>query len=99
MMLAFATLLRAFPGCGWFVRRRWRTLGYMALGLAIGMGMTIAFVGFHASMGFIGRFGFLTEDNWICTGLLTSLGSFVSRLFAYSCGFPRGSIWCADCSC
>jgi len=70
------------------VQRRWRTLGYMALGLAIGMGMTIALVGFHTSMGFIGRFGYLTGDNWIYRPANVALGSFVSRLFAYSCGFP-----------
>ena len=39
-------------------------------------------------MGFIGRFGFLTEDNWIYRPANVALGSFVSRLFAYSCGFP-----------
>ncbi len=91
MMLAFAALLRVFPGllAGYLVvQRRWRTLGYMALGLAIGMGMTIALVGFHTSMGFIGRFGYLTGDNWIYRPANVALGSFVSRLFAYSCGFP-----------
>jgi len=90
-MLAFATLLRVFPGllAGYLIaRRRWRALGYMAIGLAIGTAATIVLVGRHTSMGFVTRLGFLTKDNWIYRPANIALSSFVSRLFVYSFGFP-----------
>ncbi|MFI5352591.1 MAG: glycosyltransferase family 87 protein [Candidatus Binatales bacterium] len=91
MVLAFAALLRAFPVllAGYLVvRRRWRTLGYMALGLAIGIGATIGLIGAHTSLGFVGRFKYLTEDNWIYRPANVALISFLSRLFLYCFKFP-----------
>ena len=89
MVLAFATLLRVFPGllAGYLVaRRRWRTLGYMALGLAIGFGATIGLIGAHTSLGFVGRLDFLTSEHWTYRYSNIALGSFVSRLFGYGFG-------------
>ena len=89
MLLAFATLLRVFPGllAGYLmVRRRWRTLGYMALGLAIGAAATLALAGVSPSLGFVGRLNFLTSEHWTYRYSNIALGSFVSRLFGYGFG-------------
>jgi hypothetical protein len=91
MMLALATLLRVFPLllAGYLiVRRRWRALGYMALGLVIGSAVTFALVGADRSLSFAGRLGFLTANIWVYRYANIALGSFVSRLFGYGFGVP-----------
>ena len=94
LILAFATLLRAFPLLlvGYLIlMRRWRVVAYTNVGLAVGGLATMALVGMSRSVSFLLAPGYLTQQ-WAqeLPGNI-ALATTVSRMFWYFFGVHLGA--------
>jgi hypothetical protein len=94
VMLAFASLLRAFPLLlvGYLIlMKRWRVLAYTIVGLVVGGLMTMALVGIGRSVSFLLAPGYLTQQ-WVqvLPGNI-ALATTVSRIFWYFFGIHLGA--------
>jgi Glycosyltransferase family 87 len=84
LIFAAAALLRAYPlaMAGYLVaRRHWRTLGWMAAGLAAGSLITVAAVGLQNCLDFRTATKLITARIFLEQPSNIALGSFVSRMF------------------
>jgi hypothetical protein len=84
MILAAATLLRAYPLAmtGYLVvRQHWRALGWMAAGLAVGGLITVAAVGLNTCLDFRYAPALITSQYFLRQPGNIALGSFISRVF------------------
>ena len=89
LLLAFATMLRVFPivMVGYLlVERKWLALRWMTIGIAVIGVVTLAFVGWTASLSFLRLFGFLTSKHWYEPTGNISAGATISRIFWYTLG-------------
>jgi hypothetical protein len=86
IILALATLLKAYPitlGAYLVLTRRWLAAAFMALGLLVGYGITLALLG-PPGVGFLGRVGTDLQAKIGARRLPTvSLGGTVERMFLY----------------
>jgi hypothetical protein len=94
LILAFATLLRAFPMLlvGYLIlMKRWRVVAYTMAGLAVGGLLTLALAGFGSTFDFLLAPTYLTEQ-WreLLPGNI-ALGPTVSRMFWYVFGVHLGA--------
>lgn len=94
VILAFATLLRAFPLLlvGYLIlMKRWRVVAYTMAGLAVGGLLTLALAGFGSTLSFVLAPTYLTEQ-WreLLPGNI-ALGPTVSRMFWYVFGVHLGA--------
>jgi hypothetical protein len=99
LMLAFATLLRAFPLLlvGYFIlMKRWRVLAYTIVGLTVGGLTTVALMGIGRCFSFLLAPGYLTQQ-WAqeLPGNI-ALATTVSRMFWYFFGVHLGAT--LDCA-
>ncbi len=95
LMLAFATLLRAFPFLlvGYLLlMKRWRVFAYTMAGLAGGGLVTLALVGVGRSFSFLLAPGYLTRQWAQALPGNIALGTSVSRMFWYFFGVHLGVI-------
>lgn len=95
LILAFATLLRAFPMLivGYLIlMKRWRVVAYTMAGLAVGGLLTLALAGFSSTFSFLLAPTYLTEQ-WreLLPGNI-ALGPTVSRMFWYVFGVHLGAV-------
>jgi len=93
LILACATLLRAFPLLlvGYLIlMRRWRAVAYTIAGLAVGGLVTMALVGMSRSFSFLLAPGYLTEQWAQALPSNIALGPSVLRMFWYFFGAPLG---------
>jgi hypothetical protein len=84
LLLAAAGLCWLFPlllGLYVVLKRRWRMLGYLIAGLAIGGLATVALEGVRTSFSFLTSIDFLTSRTWLSSDSNLSLEAFVSRIF------------------
>lgn len=84
LIIALAGLLRAYPlaMAGYFVvRRRWRALGWMGGGLAVGAAITVAAIGLKTCLDFRYVPPMITSRYFLEQPGNIALGSFVSRMF------------------
>ncbi len=89
--LAFAGLLKVFPLyllAYLLLKRRWRAMLYTGVGLAIGIAVTIGFLGTSAPIDFVIRLYHRVAGNWLAEHGLTqganliALGPVAVRLYA-----------------
>jgi hypothetical protein len=93
--LAMAALFRIFPVImfGYLVvRRRWRALGFAIACLAIGVVITIAFVGLRTTLDFRIAASFVTGQGWLMRPANVALNAFIGRMFVYSVGLQFSEI-------
>src|SRR5271156_3974230 len=93
LILAFATLLRAFPLLlvGYLIlMKRWRAVAYTMVGFAVGGLATVALVGMSRSFSFLLAPGYLTEQWAQALPSNIALGPSVLRMFWYFFGAPLG---------
>jgi len=93
LILAFATLLRAFPllMVGYLIlMKRWRAVAYTMLGLAAGGLVTLALMGIGNTLSFVLAPGYLTERWREALPSNIALGPSVLRMFWYIFGAPLG---------
>jgi hypothetical protein len=93
LMLALAGLLRGFPlmMAGYLaVGRRWRALGYTAVGLAAGGLITLLAMGVARTMDFAHAIKLVISTQFIAVPANIALGSFVSRIFWYAWAIGLG---------
>jgi hypothetical protein len=93
LMLAFATLLRAFPLLlvGYFIlRRRWRVVAYTIAGLAVGGLITLALAGVGTTLSFVLAPTYLTEQWREALPGNIAMGPTVARMFWYFFGLHLG---------
>ncbi|HUY29121.1 MAG TPA: glycosyltransferase family 87 protein [Candidatus Binataceae bacterium] len=84
LLLAMAGLCWLFPlllGLYVVLKRRWRMLGYLIAGLAIGGLATVALEGVRTSFSFLTSIDFLTSRTWLSSNSNLSLEAFLSRIF------------------
>jgi hypothetical protein len=84
MILAAATLLRAYPlaMAGYLVvRRHWKALGWMVAGLIVGGLMTVAAVGLKTCLDFKYVPALITQRYFLENPSNIALGSFIARMF------------------
>lgn len=89
LILAFATLLRAFPLLlvGYLIlMKRWRALAYTMVGLAAGGLITVALVGAGRCFSFLLAPGYLTQQWALALPGNIALPTTVSRMFWYFFG-------------
>jgi glycosyl transferase family 87 len=89
--IAIAVLLRIFPVIlfGYLLmRRRWRTLTFAIVCLAIGAAITIAFIGLRTTLDFREAIAFVTDSGWLIRPANVALHAFIARVFIYSAGWP-----------
>jgi Glycosyltransferase family 87 len=89
LILAFATLLRAFPlllVAYLMLMKRWRVVWYTIVGLAIGGLATLALVGVVRSLSFLLAMGYLTQGWREALPGNIAVGPSVSRMFWYFFG-------------
>jgi Glycosyltransferase family 87 len=94
MMLAFATLLRAFPLLlvGYLIlMKRWRVVAYTMAGLAAGGLLTLALAGAGSTLSFVLAPTYLTEQWRQALPGNIALGPTVSRMFWYFFGVHLGA--------
>jgi alpha-1,2-mannosyltransferase len=94
LILAFATLLRAFPLLlvGYLIlMKRWRAVAYTMAGLAVGGLVTVALMGVGSSLSFVLAPGYLTERWREALPSNIALGPSVLRMFWYFFGVPLGT--------
>ena len=94
LILAFATLLRAFPLLlvGYLILiKRWRAVAYTMVGLAVGGLATVALVGVGSTLSFVVAPGYLTERWREALPSNIALGPSVLRMFWYFFGMPLGA--------
>jgi alpha-1,2-mannosyltransferase len=94
LILAFATLLRAFPLLlvGYLIlMKRWRAVAYTMVGLAVGGLVTVALVGMDRSFSFLLAPGYLTQQWAQALPSNIALGPSVLRIFWYFFGVPLGT--------
>lgn len=94
LMLALATLLRAFPMLlvGYLIlMKRWRAVAYTMVGLAVGGLLTLALAGFGSTLSFLLAPTYLTQQ-WreLLPGNI-AMGPTVSRMFWYFFGVHLGA--------
>jgi glycosyl transferase family 87 len=93
LMLAFATLLRAFPLLlvGYFIlRKRWRVVAYAIAGLAVGGLLTLALAGVGTTLSFVLAPTYLTEQWREALPGNIATGPTVARMFWYFFGLDLG---------
>jgi hypothetical protein len=93
LMLAFATLLRAFPLLlvGYFIlRRRWRVVAYTIAGLAVGGLLTLVLAGVGTTLSFVLAPTYLTEQWREALPGNIAMGPTVARMFWYFFGLHLG---------
>ena len=93
LILAFATLLRAFPFLlvGYLIlMKRWRVLAYTMVGLAAGGLVTVALVGVGRCLSFLLAPGYLTQQWAQALPGNIALPTTVSRMFWYFFGVHLG---------
>ena len=94
LMLAFASLLRAFPLLlvGYLIlMKRWRMVTYLVIGLAIGGLLTVALAGVDSTQSFALAPTYLTEQWREALPGNIALGPTVSRMFWYFFGVHPGA--------
>jgi hypothetical protein len=94
LILAFATLLRAFPLLlvGYLIlMKRWRAVAYTMVGLAVGGLVTVALVGVGSALSFVFSPGYLTERWREALPSNIALGPSVLRMFWYFFGVSLGT--------
>jgi hypothetical protein len=94
LMLAFATLLRAFPLLlvGYLIlMKRWRVVAYTIAGLAIGGALTIALAGIGTTLSFVLAPTYLTEQWRQALPGNIAIGPTVARMFWYFFGMHLGT--------
>lgn len=82
LLLAAAGLLRIYPFAlaGYLAaERRWRALGYAALGTLSGAALTVALAGFTNSVDFVHGLGYLAHPRWAAMNADTSTYAFIAR--------------------
>jgi hypothetical protein len=93
LILAFATLLRAFPLLlvGYLVlMKQWRAVAYTMVGLAVGGLVTVVLVGVGSTLSFVLAPGYLTEGWREVLPSNIALGPSALRMFWYFFGVPLG---------
>jgi hypothetical protein len=96
LALAVAGLLKVFPLAivGYFVmRRRWRALGWVAIGLAAGTAATILAFGAERNAGFVAGTYLTRSVGFLARPANVALGSFISRIFWYAAGDVAMNPW------
>lgn len=96
LALAVAGLLKVFPLAmiGYFVmRRRWRALGWVAIGLVAGTEATILAFGAERNAGFVGGTYLTRSVGFLARPANVALGSFISRMFWYAAGDVAMNPW------
>lgn len=94
VMLALATLLRAFPLLlvGYLIlMKRWRIVAYTMVGLAVGGLLTLALAGVGTSLSFVLAPTYLTEQWREALPGNIALGPTVARMFWYFFGIHLGT--------
>jgi len=94
LLIAAAALLRAYPLllAGYFViRRKWRAVAFATTGIAAGLFVTVATVGFTQSLSFVHGALWLTDYSIVNRVDNLSLGPFVSRTWWAFTGTAPGS--------
>jgi len=94
LLIAAAGLLRAYPLllAGYFViRRKWRAVAFATTGIAAGLFVTVATVGFTQSLSFVHGALWLTDYSIVNRVDNLSLGPFVSRTWWAFTGTAPGS--------
>ena len=94
LILAFATLLRAFPLLlvGYLIlMKRWRAVAYTMVGLAVGGLVTVALAGVGSTLSFVLAPGYLTEPWREALPSNIAVGPSVLRMFWYFFGAPLGT--------
>ena len=94
LMLAFATLLRAFPLLlvGYLIlMKRWRVVAYTIAGLAVGGALTIALAGMGTTLSFVLAPTYLTEQWRQALPGNIAIGPTVARMFWYFFGMHLGT--------
>ena len=94
LLIAAAALLRAYPLllAGYFViRRKWRAVAFATAGIAAGLFVTVATVGFTQSLSFVHGALWLTDYSIVNRMDNLSLGPFVSRTWWAFTGTAPGS--------
>ena len=94
LLIAAAALLRAYPLllAGYFViRRKWRAVAFATAGIAAGLFVTVATVGFTQSLSFVHGALWLTDYSIVNRVDNLSLGPFVSRTWWAFTGTAPGS--------
>jgi hypothetical protein len=82
ILIAFASLTRVFPllmGIFLILRRRWRALGFMAIGIAAGLALTVALLGLRATLDWTVGVRILTMPIFLNDGENVALRAVVSR--------------------
>jgi alpha-1,2-mannosyltransferase len=93
LILALATLLRAFPFLliGYLIlMKRWRAVAYTMVGLAVGGLITLALAGVASTLSFVLAPGYLTERWREALPSNIALGPSVLRMFWYFFGVHLG---------
>lgn len=96
LALATAGLLKVFPLVivGYFVmRRRWRALGWTAIGLIAGTAATVIAFGLERNASFIAGTYLTRSPGFLARPANVALGSFISRMFWYAAGAVTISAW------
>jgi len=94
LLLASAALLRAYPLLlvGYFViRRKWRAVAFATTGIAAGVFVTVATLGFTQTLSFVHGASWVTDYSMMNRVDNLSLGPFVSRMFWAFTGTASGS--------
>ena len=94
LLIAAAALLRAYPLllAGYFViRRKWRAVAFATAGIAAGLFVTVATVGFTQSLSFVHGTLWLTDYSIVNRVDNLSLGPLVSRTWWAFTGTAPGS--------
>jgi len=94
LLIAAAALLRAYPLllAGYFViRRKWRAVAFATAGIAAGLFVTVATVGFTQSLSFVHGALWLTDYSIVNRVDNLSLGPLVSRTWWAFTGTAPGS--------
>lgn len=89
LALAVAGLLKVFPLAiaGYFVmRRRWRALGWLSIGLVAGMAATLIAFGVERNVSFVAGTYLTRSVGFLARPANVALGSFISRMFYYAAG-------------
>lgn len=94
--LAAAGLLKVFPLviAGYFLmRRRWRALGWTAIGLIAGTAATVIAFGLERNVSFVAGTYLTRSAGFLARPANVALGSFISRMFWYAAGEVTMSPW------
>jgi glycosyl transferase family 87 len=96
LALAMAGLLKVFPLviAGYFVmRRRWRALGWVLIGLVAGMAATMIAFGVQRNVSFVAATYLTRSAGFLARPANVALGSFISRMFWYAAGDVAMKPW------